>query len=55
MPKRARPTTAEGKIADVMRWADRHGLHNIAAELREALALVPPPEPTAIRRRRRTR
>ena len=38
MPRRARPTTAVGKITDVIRWADRQGLHNIAAELREVLA-----------------
>ena len=55
MPRRAKTTTAEGKIADVIRWADRQGFHNIAAELREALALLPIPEPLTTRAKRRVR
>jgi hypothetical protein len=55
MPRRAIPTTAEGKIADVIRWADRQGFDNIAAELRQALALLPPSEPPAARAKRRAR
>ncbi len=43
MPRRARPTTAKGKITDVIRWAERQGFFNIATELREALALIPEP------------
>jgi hypothetical protein len=34
----ARATT---KIADVIRWAERQGFHNVAAELQAALALLP--------------
>lgn len=54
MPRRAKPTTAKGKIADVICWADRQGFHNIAAELRQVLALLPPPEPPAARAKRHT-
>jgi hypothetical protein len=43
MPRR-RPNTATAKIADVIRWADRQGFKNIAAELRDALKLMPSPE-----------
>ncbi len=39
-----RPTNTarpKAKIADVILWAERQGLHNIAAELQAALALLP--------------
>ena len=39
-----RPTNiarAATKIADVIRWAEQHGFHNVAAELQAALALLP--------------
>jgi len=55
MPRRARPTTAAGKIADVIRWVDRQGFRNFAAELREALALLEAPAPAAVRTKRRSR
>jgi hypothetical protein len=40
----SRPTNiarAAAKMADVIRWAERPGLHNIPAELQAALALLP--------------
>jgi hypothetical protein len=40
MTRRRTSVTAREKIADVIRWADRQGLHNIAAELRSALTLM---------------
>lgn len=55
MPRHARPTTAEGKIADVIRWLDRRGFRNIAAELREAIASLEAPTPAVVRIKRRTR
>ena len=55
MPRRARPTTAAGKIADVIRWADRQGLHNVAAELREALTLLSRPGSSGATARQRDR
>jgi hypothetical protein len=47
MTRRREPETAREKIADVARWADQQGLHNIAAQLRSALSLLPedPPAP----------
>ena len=53
MPRRARATTAKGKIIDVIRRAERQGFFNIAAELREALALIPEPTPKRAGRRAR--
>jgi hypothetical protein len=41
MTRRRRPVTPQEKIADVIQWADRQGLRNIAAELRSALDLLP--------------
>lgn len=55
MPRRAKPTTAEGKISDVIRWADRQGFHNVAAELRQALALLAVSEPLTTRAKRPAR
>ena len=37
---RRKPKTAREKILSVIAWADRAGLNNIAAELRDALALL---------------
>lgn len=51
MPRRAKPTTAKGKIIDVIRWAERQGFFNIAVELREAIALLPEPTPKRAGRR----
>ena len=44
---------AREKIADVIRWADRQGLLNVAVELRGALTLLgdEPNEPAANRKR----
>jgi hypothetical protein len=53
MPRRAKATTAKGKIVDVTRWAERQGFFNVAAELREALALLPEPTPKRAGRRAR--
>jgi hypothetical protein len=35
---------AAAEIADLIQWADRQGFQDIAAELRDALALLPSPE-----------
>jgi hypothetical protein len=53
MPRRTRLTTAKGKIIDVTRWAERQGLFNVAADLREALAPLPEPPPKQAGRRDR--
>jgi len=52
---RATPTTAKGKIASVVQWADRQSFHDIGAELGEALSLLPDAEASAIRTKRRAR
>jgi hypothetical protein len=46
MPRCKNPDdrTARERIADVIRWADRQGFYNIAADLRHALALLPDEE-----------
>jgi hypothetical protein len=41
MPKGRKKKNAKQKIADVIKWAERQGFHNIAAELRAALAELP--------------
>jgi hypothetical protein len=43
MPRRAEPKTARDRIARVIAWAEQQGFKNIAADLREALALLPEP------------
>jgi hypothetical protein len=53
MLKRTKSTTTAAKISDVIRWADRQGFHNIAGELRGALALLPVPEPPTARTKSR--
>jgi|HubBroStandDraft_6_1064221.scaffolds.fasta_scaffold6961805_1 hypothetical protein len=37
MPRQPRILTPEQRIARVAKWAERQGLMNVAAELREAL------------------
>jgi hypothetical protein len=41
MGRRRKPKTAREKILSVIAWGRRAGVHNIAAELRDALALLP--------------
>ena len=43
MPRRAEPKSAHDRIARVIAWAEQQGFKNIAADLREALALLPSP------------
>jgi hypothetical protein len=46
---RRKRRTARTKIAAVVKWAQQVGYYNIAAELNDALALLPPGKRTAIR------
>ena len=41
MAKFRKHRTAKQRIADVIRWAERQGFFNIAADLRAALADMP--------------
>lgn len=51
---RRKRRTAREKIAGVVKWAQQVGCLNIAAELNDALALLPPDsEPQAATRRPR--
>jgi hypothetical protein len=53
MTRRREPVTAREKIADVLGWANRQGLRNIAAQLQSALDLMPADETHAQRQRKR--
>jgi hypothetical protein len=52
MARRRKPVTAREKILSVIRWADQQEFHNVAAELRDALARLPDdgPAPRGARR-----
>jgi hypothetical protein len=53
MPRKRR--TARTRIAGVVSWAQRLGYYNIAAELNDVLALLPPdsePQPATRRPRK---
>ena len=41
MGNHRQPKTAQEKILSVIAWATRAGFYNIAAELRDALSLLP--------------
>ncbi len=38
MARRPKVVTPEHRVADVLRWAERQGFENVAADLRQALA-----------------
>ena len=54
MPRRAEPKTARDRIARVIAWAEQKGFTNIAADLREALALLPEPSAEQPKTRKHT-
>lgn len=53
MPRRAEPKSAHARIARVIAWAERSGFNDIAADLREALALLPKPSAKQPKARKR--
>jgi hypothetical protein len=53
MPRRREPKSAREKVAAVLRWAERQGFDNVAADLHDALAILPADEIETQRRRRR--
>jgi hypothetical protein len=40
MPRRSEPKTAQDRIARCIAWCERNNFQNIAADLREALAML---------------
>jgi hypothetical protein len=51
MPRRSEPKTARENIRRVVDWVARQKLHNVAAELRAALNLLPEEPPARLKRR----